>query len=277
MNQKEMFKIETSDRINLYGVKSVASDNKAVVVIVHGFAEHLGRYDFLNENLLNSNFTVYQFDNRGHGKSEGKIGHVNDFNDYILDTDMVVEKALKENPNVPLFMIGHSMGGFIAFLYGLRHYDKLSGQILSGAATDYNPEIQGLKGILIKLANLVYPDLLIRNDLSALISRDESVVSSYKSDHLVFDRATARFYYQFLIKGINFLVADRHNYKCPCLILHGEQDRIINKSASEKLYHSVSSEDKTLKIYKNLYHEIFNEPEKSQVISDVLKWIDTRC
>lgn len=277
MNQKEMFKIETSDRIILYGVKSVASDNKAVVVIVHGFAEHLGRYDFLTENLVNAKFTVYRFDNRGHGKSEGQIGHVNDYNDYILDTDLVVEKALKENPNVPVFMIGHSMGGFIAFLYGLRHNDKLSGQILSGAATDHNPEVQGVKGVLIKIANLIYPGLLIRNDLSELISRDESVVSSYKAEHLVFDRATARFYYQFLIEGTNYLVAESHNYKCPCLILHGDQDRIISKSASEKLFHRISSEDKTLKIYENLYHEIFNEPEKAQVIDDVIKWIDTRC
>lgn len=277
MYHKDLFNCTASDQVNLWGVKSLANNAKAVVVLVHGFAEHLGRYDFFTEKLLESDITVYRFDNRGHGKSGGKTGHLNDFKDYVSDTDLIVEKAIEENPNLPIFMIGHSMGGFIAFLYGLKYGDKLRGQVLSGAATDYNPEIQGLKGILIKVANKIYPDLMIKNDLSEMISRDREVVRSYQSDSLVFDKATAGFYYQFLIEGTNYLVVNRHSYTCPCLILHGEKDKIISKDVSEKLFDSIATDDKALRIYEGLYHEILNEPEKELVFADILKWIEARC
>ncbi len=277
MYQKEVFNCTAWDQINLWGDKRTARESKAVVVIVHGFAEHLGRYDIFTEKLLESNFTVYRFDNRGHGKSGGKIGHLDDFNDYVLDADLIVEKAIQENPDLPIFMIGHSMGGFIAFLYGLKHGDKLKGQVLSGAATDYNLEIQGIKGMLIKIVSKILPNNLIKNDLSELISRDPEVVKNYKSDPLVFDKATAGFYYQFLIAGTNYLIANRKNFTCPCLILHGEKDKIIDKTVSEKLFDSIASEDKVLTIYEGLYHEILNEPEKEQVITDILEWIDARC
>ncbi|MBV1758639.1 MAG: lysophospholipase [Dethiosulfatibacter sp.] len=277
MYQKELFNCTAWDHINLWGVKNTAPESKAVVVITHGFAEHLGRYDAFTEKLLESSFTVYRFDNRGHGHSGGKIGHLNDFNDYVLDADLIVDRAIQENPNLPIFMIGHSMGGFIAFLYGLKHGDKLKGQVLSGAATDYNQEVQGVKGILIKIVNQILPNTLIKNDLSELISRDPEVVKSYKSDTLVFDKATAGFYYQFLIAGTKYLIANRNNYTCPCLILHGEKDKIIDKAVSEKLFDSIASIDKELIIYEGLYHEILNEPEKEQVFTDVIKWIDARC
>jgi alpha-beta hydrolase superfamily lysophospholipase len=261
----------------LWGVKSSANNAKAVVVIVHGFAEHLGRYDFFTEKLLESNLTVYRFDNRGHGNSGGKTGHLNDFNDYISDTDLIVENAVQENPGLPIFIIGHSMGGFIAFLYGLKYGDKLKGQILSGAATDYNIEIQGIKGTLIKIASRISPNALIKNDLSDLISRDQGVVKRYRSDPLVFDKATAGFYYQFLMAGTNYLLANRHSYTCPCLILHGEKDKIISKDVSKKLFDSIATDDKALKIYEGLYHEILNEPEKERVFEDIFKWIEERC
>ncbi|MDP3387430.1 MAG: lysophospholipase [Eubacteriales bacterium] len=277
MYKRDLFTLTTSDQVKLWGVKSSASDAKAVVVIIHGFAEHLGRYEILTEKLLKSNFNVYRYDNRGHGKSGGKIGHLNDFNDFVTDTDLVVEKATQENPDLPIFMLGHSMGGFIAFLYGLKHGYKLRGQVLSGAATDYNPEIKGMKGTLIKVANKIYPDFMIKNDLSEMISRDREIVRSYQSDPLVFDKATAGFYYQFLIAGTKYLVDRRKDYTCPCLILHGENDKIIEKKVSEKLFEIIASDDKTLKIYEGLYHEILNEPEKELVFGDILEWIEVRC
>lgn len=277
MYDKDLFNCIASDGVNLWGVKNPAHDSKAVVVIVHGFAEHLGRYDYFTEKLVESDFTIYRFDNRGHGKSGGKTGHLNDFNDYVLDTDLVVEKAIQENPDLHIFMIGHSMGGFIAFQYGLKYGSKLKGQILSGAATDYNKEIQGIKGILIKIASKILPNILIKNDLSDLISRDQQVVKNYRSDPLVFDKATASFYYQFLIAGTNYLIANTKHYTCPCLILHGEKDKIIGKEASEKLFANIASEDKALTVYEGLFHEILNEPEKEKVMGDIIQWINARC
>lgn len=94
---------------------------------------------------------------------------------------------------------------------------------------------------------------------------------------MAFYKATAGFYYQFLIADTDYLVANRKKYTYSCLILQAENDKIIDKSASEKRYNNILSKDKTLDAYKGLFHEILNEPEKELVIAAILEWIDTRC
>jgi alpha-beta hydrolase superfamily lysophospholipase len=273
---RKIFNIKTKDNLVLACCKNEVENPKAVFIVIHGFAEHMGRYDYLAKRMNNDGISTYRFDNRGHGKSQGKRGHLENYMDFVYDADIVVDLAIKENPDKPLYMMGHSMGGFISLLYGITYPDKLQGQVLSGAASYYNEEVKGFKGQFMKLANSIKPDFYIKNDLSANLSRDLDVVDRYRKDELVFDKATAGFYYQFLVSGTDYLMKNLSKYEYSCLILHGGSDRIIPKEASVNLHDSINSKDKSIKIFPDLYHEILNEKERDEVIDYILQWINGR-
>lgn len=273
---KEEFIIKTQDGIDLFCRKDIPDSPRAVVVIVHGFAEHLARYDNFTQKLNDNRIACYRFDNRGHGRSTGLMLHVENYNDYINDTELIVQKAKLEFPELPLFMFGHSMGGFITAIYGEKFKDRLNGQILSGAATDEPPQSNSVLKTIISILNSLCPKLRIKNDLSALISRDTEVVIKYRNDPLIHCKATVRFFKQFIIEGIKYLKVNMKEYKYPCLILHGKDDKLVKCKSSENFYNNISSKDKKIKIYDNLYHEILNEPEKDTVINDILIWLESR-
>ena len=140
--------ITSFDGTKLYLKKETAADNKAVIVIVHGLCEHQGRYDYFAEKLHEAGIGTYRFDHRGHGRSEGEETFYSDFNELLDDTNVVVDMAIEENPDIPVFLLGHSMGGFTVSLYGAKYPDKkLRGIITSGALTADNGNlIRGVPG-----------------------------------------------------------------------------------------------------------------------------------
>lgn len=265
--------IKAADGTEIFMRKDEAENPKGVVVIVHGLAEHLGRYDYVVEKLINKGFSVYRFDNRGHGKSGGRKGDLDDFQKYLDDADMIVETALNENKNLPVFMFGHSMGGLITTAYGAKYPGKLKGQITSGACNDFLPVFNGMKNMDKEKDG----DIPVPNALSALISRDKEVVEKYDSDPLVLKEMTSRLIYSVFIEGIEWLHKNIINYEYPCLILHGEDDRIVPKECSEWMYNNIYSIDKHIKFYPLCYHEILNEKEeKDEVIEDIIGWMSKR-
>lgn len=264
------------DDTSLYCVKNQSEIVNGVVIIVHGIAEHLERYDYVAEKIANANLAVYRYDNRGHGKSGGVRAHMEDFNDLISDADSIVEYAKNANPNIPIFMLGHSMGGFITASYGIKYKNKLNGQVMSGAATDPSLITNNLMKTLIKMVNKIAPKMGIKNDLADIISRDLDVVNNYKSDPLVLKKLTSRFYYEFIVKGIPRLYERLDEYEYPCFVIHGGDDKIVNKQSSYNFIDKISSYDKKIKIYDELYHEILNENERDIVIDDIISWLYAR-
>jgi len=168
------------------------------------------------------------------------------------------------------------MGGFIAASYGIKYPEKIQGQILSGAATMKPPVVTGIKSLIFRFINKFNPSMKLENKVSKDISRNPSVIEEYELDPLILKNLTLRFYVEFLINGIGWLNQNTNRYRCPCLILHGEEDKIVSCKASESLYNQIASKDKKIKIYKELYHEILNEDEKDEVIKDILEWLDAR-
>lgn len=264
------------DGTKFYYKKDIPKEPRAVIIVVHGFAEHLGRYEYIKDKLYESDFAVYRYDLRGHGRTEGEKGHIDSFNQFIEDTDELVNLAHEEFSQLPIYMLGHSMGGLITFSYGLKHKDKLKGQILSGAAVRKVPQVEGVKGGLIQFLNFFAPKMRVEQELSEDICTDKKVVKAYEKDPLVLKDATLNFYVQFLLKGTKFVEDNIQGYNYSCLILHGEKDKIIPKEASTYIYKNISSKDKEIKIYKGLYHEILNEVEKDIVIKDIINWIEKR-
>jgi len=258
--------------VDLFVDISRAQAPRAVVVIVHGLAEHLGRYDLVTRELNEAGCSVYRFDNQGHGRSGGERGYLDDFHSFIDDADILVEKARQENPGLPLFMLGHSMGGFITAAYGVSYPGKLAGQILSGAAVTLLPLFEAFKEIDFEKD----PRIRVPNDLSNLICRDKVVVDAYNEDPLVLKETCQKLLGEVFINGANWLVDKLPGYACPCLILHGEDDQIVTPEASRFMYDHIASTDKTLKMYPQYYHEILNELGREEVMADITGWIEAR-
>ncbi|GMG95876.1 alpha/beta hydrolase [Tepidimicrobium xylanilyticum] len=268
--------IDSKDKTKLYMRKDVPKDVKANIIINHGFAEHLNRYDYVTKKLNEAKIGVYRYDLRGHGRSKGPKGHIDDFMDFAEDVDVMVDLVKSEYSNLPIFMLGHSMGGFITCLYGIKYPNKLKGQIFSGAAITKIPQVEGIKGDIFSLVNLILPKLKIKNPVSKDICSVKEVVEDYEMDPLVLKEATLNFYVQFLVKGIRWIGSNISKYDYPCLILHGEMDRIVPREASIFLYNNIKSKDKEIKIYDNIYHEILNENEKDRILLDIINWVYNR-
>lgn len=267
-------KLKSFDGAELFYRKDIVENPKAIIVVVHGLCEHLGRYDYFTEKLNEAGYSVYRFDNRGHGKSGGERGYVDNFQDFFDDADRVVNLAMEDNKDVPVFMFGHSMGGFITAGYGMKYTNKLKGQILSGAAVIELPIFEDLKR-----DNYYenHPMEKSPNALSKLICRDKRVVEAYDNDSLVLKETNLKLLGEAFIKGPFWIKENVKNYTYPCLILHGEDDQIVINQSSKWLFENISSKDKKIKLYAKCYHEILNEEEEKHiVIKDILDWIKTK-
>ncbi|WPC44443.1 alpha/beta hydrolase [Clostridium sp. JS66] len=264
----------TFDGIKLFYSKDIVDSAKAVVIIVHGLCEHLERYNYFTKKLNDFGYTVYRFDNRGHGKSGGERGYVENFQDFFKDANELVDMALEENEGLPVFMFGHSMGGFITVGYGMKYKNKLKGQILSGAAIT---EPYAFKDLKKDNYFEKHPREKSPNALSKFICRDENVVKDYDNDPLVLKETNIKLLGEAFIKGSKWISENVKNYEYPCLILHGEMDRIVKNEASKWMFSNIHSDDKSIKIYPKCYHEILSEKEeKDGVIEDIHKWIEER-
>lgn len=267
-------KIKSFDGTELFCVRNLVDNPKAVLVIVHGLCEHLGRYEYLTEKLNGFGYSVYRFDNRGHGKSGGERGYIKDFQYFFDDADVIVNLAMAENKGIPVFMLGHSMGGFITAGYGIKYRNKLKGQILSGAAVIELPLAEGVKKDNFFEKN---PMAILPNSLSSLICRDKSVVKAYDDDPLVLKEFTAKLMGEFGVRGAAWITENIDKYEYPCLILHGGNDQIVTNECAKWMLANAKSADKEMKIYEGCYHEILNEKdEKDIVIKDIHNWIEKR-
>ncbi len=249
---------------------------KAHLLLVHGYAEYSSRYEHLADFLTGHGYAVYGFDLRGHGYSEGQQAYVDRFELYLKDLTAVLDEAKVQAKKQPLFLFGHSMGGAIVTLYAITRQPPLQGVILSGAALQVSKEISPLLQRLSSVIGSWAPKLkTIRLDSKA-VSRDPAVVEAYEQDPLIYHGATYARTGAELIGATKQIQASMEQFKLPVLILHGTADRLTEPGGSRELERRAASADKTLKLYDGLYHELVNEPEKEQVMQDILEWMDAR-
>jgi len=253
-----------------------AGQQKAVLIIVHGLAEHSGRYQNIAKYFVTRDYAVYTFDYRGHGKSAGKKGYVERFSCYLDDLKSFLELVIRSHSDNPIFIIGHSIGATIAATFALDHQDEFDGLLLSGTTIKPGASLSPLKIVMANILSVLIPRMGIERIDASTISRDQVVVDSYVSDPLVFRGRISAHLGAELIRAMNNLTSHMVKIKVPVLIMHGTEDRLSNPESSRMLYQRVNSKDKTLKFYKNFYHEIFNEPEHEKVFKDIEEWLDIR-
>jgi acylglycerol lipase len=247
----------------------------AVIVLVHGASEHSDRYRHVAARLVAEGYAVYALDHRGHGRSQGARAVIDRIANAVADVDHVVLAAGSRHPGVPIFVLGHSMGGTISVAYALAHQDRLSGLILSGplAALEAAPAPLRFAG---RVLSLVAPGLPLVAIDSSLVSRDPEVVAAYQADPLVHHGKLPARTVAELAAVIDTFPARAPEIKVPTLILYGTADRLCPPAGSEMLGDRVGAADKLVKPYEGLYHEILNEPEREQVLDDVCDWLAER-
>lgn len=267
----ENYFLGSSDTKLFYKVDKV--DNaKAVVIFVHGICEHLGRYDYLKDRFNNEGYNVYRYDARGHGKSEGVRGGLSNFDDYLEDLNILVDMVKNDNKNLKLVLLGHSMGGLVATAYTCKYHDKVDYLVLSGACNVCPSMASSLKYLPYNLMG----KLKYANKLGDGVCSVKEVVEAYNNDPLVLKKVSFRLLGCAFVGGTKYVNKNIKNITCPTIVMHGEKDGIVVKETGEWTYNHLEVKDKTLKIYEGLYHEIFNEYCKDQVIDDLLNWCKER-
>lgn len=265
MSQESM--VPSFDGTRLFMKKDLGPAPRAITMIVHGLCEHQGRYDDLARKLTERDFGVYRFDHRGHGRSEGQRIYYGDFNEMLDDVNVIVDLARREHPALPLFLIGHSMGGFAVTTYGMKYPGKVRGIVSSAGVTRMNTDLSAPPGMP--------PGDYFDNALSGGICSDPAVVAAYNADPLVEKKISFGLTYA-LAAGVAWNQAHSKQFTDPVLLLHGANDPLVAEKDSRDLFGDIASKDKSLRIYAHLLHEIFNEPSKDQVMGDAITWIEQR-
>lgn len=249
---------------------------KAVVQIAHGFAEHSGRYLNVVNELVPLGYAVYANDHRGHGKSEGNINFVDNLDQYIEDQKLLYDIIKEKHPNLPIFLLGHSMGSLIAIYFTKKYEDLLNGLILSGAGTSAGGEVSGFLKFMAKFFSKIAPHMKIDPKIDAkFLSHDPEVVSSYENDPLVHaEKITTRLGYE-IMKALNKLETFVGNLKLPLLMQCGLEDKLMG--GAENLKDMFIMEDKTAYIYDGLFHEVYNEVEdgRKKVLKNLSDWLES--
>ncbi len=249
-------------------------DPAGVVVLVHGAHEHGGRYAHVAQRLGAAGYASYAPDHPGHGRSPGRRGDIRSLAAAVEGVAQTARAAADRHPGVPLFVYGHSLGGLVALQYltGTPH-GRIAGAVVSAPALDTStatPVQRVLAPVLSRLA----PGLGVLTLDAETVSRDPEVVAAYRADSLTHTgRMVARTGTEILL-GAAAMPARLRGLRLPLLVVHGGADRLVPPAASEVVRRHAGSPDVTVRIYDGLHHEPHNEPEKDEVLDDVVAWLD---
>ncbi|MEE6179815.1 alpha/beta hydrolase [Mycobacterium sp. 050134] len=260
----------------VYDVWTPDTPARAVVVLSHGLGEYARRYDHVAQRFAEAGLVTYALDHRGHGRSGGKRVLVRDITEYTADFDTLVGIATREHPGLTCIVLGHSMGGGIVFAYGVERPDNYDMMVLSGPAVAAQDQISRVKALAARVLGAVVPGLPVEELDVEAISRDPAVVAAYNEDPLVYHGKVPTGIGRALLQVGETMPHRAPALTAPLLVVHGSDDRLIPVAGSRRLVDCVGSTDVELKVYPGLYHEVFNEPERDQVLGDVVAWISQR-
>ena len=246
---------------------------KAIIALVHGHGEHMGRYAHVGRALTDSGYTLVGYDSRGHGKSPGARGHTPSYNALMDDIGAFLAMLAAKYPGLPLFLYGHSMGGNQVMNYALRRRPQIRGVIATGPWLKLSFQPSPVQVALGKLMNRIFPAFTqsTRLDTSGLAHGVE-VVRTYDNDPLNHNQISARLFVGIYESGL-WALEHAAEFPLPLLLMHGGADPITSPEASRQ-FAAKAGEKVTLRIWDGLYHEIHNEAEQTEVFKVMVEWLD---
>ncbi len=266
------FMLKTDDGLSLRG-KLWRPDHApwGVICVIHGLGEHIGRYEHFARYMMERGYAVLATDLRGHGRSEGRRGHISSYKALMDDISILLEEAGGRFPGTPLFLFGQSMGGNLVINHALRRESPISGVIASSPLlrTAFPPP--RWKSIMGRHLRALLPLLPLGNEVRAEdLSRDPEVIRAYRKDPVVHDRLTLRFY-DVLIAG-EWAIHNAGSLEVPALIMHGDSDRVTSFEASVE-FSELAGKICTMRAWEGFYHEIHNEPGKELAFDYLIEWM----
>ncbi len=257
----------------LYLTSWLADEPQGVLAIVHGYGEHIGRYQDFASWLATHGWTVVAGDLPGHGRSPGRRGHIASFSQYLEAVARLLEAAEDQSPGKPV-LLGHSLGGLITARYAELSPDSLAGLILSSPFLGLALPVPAWKRGLARLLSRLWPGFSLPSGIEPrFLSHDPRVVAAYRDDSLVHHVATARWFQETLAAQAAAL-RDAGSIRVPVLIIQGEEDHLARVSATREFATRCGSEDIILRLYPGLYHELLNELGREAIWAEVLGWLE---
>lgn len=270
--------LTTADGLELVWRGWTAPSPRAVLVIVHGLAEHSGRYDHVGRHFAGRGWAVYALDTRAHGRSPGPKVHVGDFDEFLEDVRSMVAVARERHAGLPLFLLGHSQGGLVVLHYALRHPQGLAGVVVTSPLLDAHPCLRPSKAFRVTLRVLgrIAPRLRLPSGVDPrTISRDPEVVRAYVEDPLV-SRRVSPAWYAALRRAQAEVREGAGRLAVPALVLASPDDRLVDPAAIRRFVADAPAGRVDASWWPGLSHELLNEPERAEVLAAIDAWSGPR-
>ncbi|RZU47520.1 alpha-beta hydrolase superfamily lysophospholipase [Fluviicoccus keumensis] len=247
---------------------------RSVVVCVHSWGDHSGRFTELAEQLTLHGYAVYAFDFEGHGESEGDRARIHDFDDMVADLTIFVGVVHNELRSVPLFLCAYAIGGMVAVDYLTTRHD-VDGAIFAACALAEGKAVPPLKRLFAWVVGGLLPWLPVaRITFGHQMSRDPVQVRAWEEDPLIWHgKMTAGAAKQMMV-GLQKISKKLELVDLPLLVLHGSADPLVDPVSGMALEKRSPSIDKRLINYDGAYHDLFHDSHREQVFADVRAWLD---
>lgn len=267
----------TPDGFKIHTVHQAAVGKaKALVIMVHGISEHIGRYEHVADFLSKAGYEVYGLDHRSHGKSDGQPRvHTDTQTRFIEDLKQFYDSIKAKHPNQKIFILGHSMGSVISLQFVLANPNTLTGLVVTGTATDVSSGVSPVLRNVGNFINIFAPTLPISPPLGAdVLTNDPEMQAKWAADNLIYKGATRVSMGKYVLETGEMIQARAKEITLPIMFMHGESDKLTPISGSRIMYERVGSSDKTIHTYPNMQHEIMNEIEREKVLQTIVEWFD---
>ena len=251
-----------------------AEEPVGLVVIVHGLGDHAGRYELVAGSLVTRGLSVFAYDQRGHGRSQGIRGHAASFDQLISDLDHAIGLATSDGEELPVFLWGHSMGGLLVIRYLQGAEPVAKGAVITSPWLATAAPVPAWKRLLARVLDRVAPWLALSTGVAPeALMRDPERLQAYRDDPLVHDRISPRLYHRTL-EAQYAARAEVARLRTPALFLVPEDDPLVMPAATIAFGESIPGGDATVAPLAGLLHEPHNEPERGEVFLRAGDWID---
>lgn len=265
--------LDSADGVRLYRESDIPAQPKAAILFVHGFADHCGRYAAMAADFAAEGYACFRYDYRGHGRSDGKRGHIFAFDDYLRDLRAARDWFEAETAGLKRFILAHSNGGLISLHGASREPANLDGLVLSSPFFGFGVKVPAVKAFAGRLTSRIMPAFTQPTALdAATVSHHPEIIEQYATDPLIGRVASSRWFTETVAAHERSPAAARA-LTLPVFMQQAGDDRIASAPDAKRIFDQLGGDDVTFTAYDGLFHEIWFELERDQVIADLKAWL----